>query len=414
MMRGFFERQPPQTPYRSEKGMHSCVSCGLYQFVRSPRMKPYGEFGKRIMVIGEGPGEDEDQKGHPWQGRTGRVLQRQYRELGVDLFRDCVSLNAVNCRPVDKGGRDRTPTEYEIACCRQKVVGAVQEYQPKLILLHGGAALSSLIGYRWKRELGGITKWAGQTIPDANLGAWVCPTFHPSYIEHQEGTSEVDILWRKDLGHAFAKATEPLPKAPWPEEVVEVSQDAEGVLRRLYEEKPALLAFDIETTGLKPYDVKAHETISISFCSSPDKAHAIPFPTQEGPLRLLRRILESPKIGKIAANMKYEDTWLTIMHGIQVKPWAFDTMLAAHLLDNKPGITGLKFQAYVRFGVLGYDEETAPYLKSSGPYKPNRVREFAKTDDGLHRLLLYNGMDAFLTYRLAMEQMEALGMEKGE
>ena len=70
-MRGFFDKQQlEKTPYKSEKGTLSCVSCGLYKYVMSPRMKPYGEFGKRIMVIGEGPGEEDDKKVISLQGMT--------------------------------------------------------------------------------------------------------------------------------------------------------------------------------------------------------------------------------------------------------------------------------------------------------------------------------------------------------
>ena len=151
-MRGFFDKQQlEKTPYKSKKGTLSCVSCGLYKYVLTPRMKPYGKFGKQIMVIGEGPGEDEDRKGRPWQGKMGRVLQRKYRQLGIDLFEDCISLNAVNCRPVDNKGNNRAPTEYEIACCRQKVIDTIKQYQPKLIILQGASAVSSIItGYCWK------------------------------------------------------------------------------------------------------------------------------------------------------------------------------------------------------------------------------------------------------------------------
>ena len=110
-MRGFFDKQQlEKTPYKSEKGTLSCVSCGLYKYVESPRMKPYGKFKKGIMVIGEAPGQEDDKKGKLWQGMTGKFLQRKYRQLGIDLFEDCVSLNAVNCRPVDDKGNNRAPT----------------------------------------------------------------------------------------------------------------------------------------------------------------------------------------------------------------------------------------------------------------------------------------------------------------
>jgi len=408
-MRGFFEKTATQLPYRSEKGIHSCASCGLYKSAHSPKMEPYGACEKGIMVIGEGPGEDEDRKGRPWQGRTGHVLQQQYTRLGIDLFRDCVSLNAVNCRPVDKKGFNRPPTEYEIACCRQKVIDAIAQYKPGMIMLHGAGALSSLIGYKWKKDLGGVMKWRGWTIPDREYGAWLCPTFHPSYVERQEEDNEVAIIWERDIQRAFEKVGKPFPFSADEEQRIIVSENPGDVLPMLLKEAPPLMTIDIETTGLKPYNKAEHQIVAISFCFDVNRAYAIPFPTEKRHLGLLKRILTNPNVGKIAANMKHEDNWLNVLHGIEVNPWAFDTMQAAHVLDNRPGITGLKFQAYIQFGVLGYDEEVSPYLHSSAPNIPNRILELTRDKDSFRRLLLYCGMDSLLEFRLAELQMKEMG-----
>jgi uracil-DNA glycosylase family 4 len=409
-MRGFFDKDQFSSPgYKSQKGILSCASCGLYKFAMSPRMKPYGKFEKQIMIIGEGPGEEEDRKGKPWQGKMGRALQRKYRQLGIDLFRDCVSLNAVNCRPVDGKGNNRSPTDHEIACCRQKVIAAIKEYQPKVIILQGGAAVSSLIGYRWRGRQNGIMTWRGWTIPDRELDAWVCPTFHPSYVERQEGESEVRVIWTRDLKRAFTKLEEPFPSYRDERECVTITHDADGVLRTILKEKPQYLAFDIETTGLKPYNKEDHQIVSISFCWDGEQAYAMPFPAEGKGLVLLKRVLVHSKIGKIAANMKYEDHWTNFLHGIEIQPWVFDTMQASHILDNRPGITGLKFQSYVRFGLLSYEEEVAPYLKSPSSNAPNKIMQLVRDRQLFNKLLLYNGIDSLMTYRLAKAQIKELG-----
>ena len=54
---------------------------------------------KGILIIGEAPGQVEDRKGLPWQGGTGRLLKRTLEKQGIDLFEDCICVNAVNCRP---------------------------------------------------------------------------------------------------------------------------------------------------------------------------------------------------------------------------------------------------------------------------------------------------------------------------
>jgi uracil-DNA glycosylase family 4 len=438
MIQSFFDKDQlmGQAPYKSAKGFLSCVSCGLYTYAVSPRVAPYGEFRKDIMVIGEAPSENEEENGVPWQGKMGRVLQHKYKQLGIDLFKDCISLNAVFCRPVDKSGNDRPPTEHEMACCRQKVLSAIRQYAPKVIILHGGAPLSSLItGYRWHGNPTGIMAWQGWSIPDRELNAWVCPTFHPSFVEwHKEeekGQSEVERIWTQDLKQAFSLVDEPFPDLKKEQDCVIISYDVEDVLTKILRQKPSLLAFDIETTGIKPYNKENHVIVSISFCMDLNEAYAIPFPTDPRHVRLLKRILEHPKIRKIAANMKYEDNWMSVLHNINVNPWAFDTMLATHILDNRPGICGLKFQSFVRFGLPSYDEDISPFLKSTDTNTPNSILElvtgglsnlasepgigtfneiikYAKTQESFRKLLLYNGIDSLMTYRLAMLQMKEM------
>lgn len=410
-MHGFFNKEALQGPaYKSEKGVLSCASCGLYKFAMNPKIKPYGEFRKGIMVVGEAPGEDEDLKGRPWQGKMGRALQHKYRQLGVDLFKDCISINAVNCRPVDGKGNNRPPSDHEVGCCRQKVLAAIKEYQPKVIILQGGSAVSSLItGHRWKGSQSGITTWRGWAIPDREFNAWVCPTFHPSFIERQE-KNEAGVIWEGDLKRAFAKAEHPLLDRTKSEgDCVIVTHDVELVLSTLLRQPPPLLAFDIESTGLKPYNKEDHKIVSISFCGEWNKAWAIPMPTEPKHLRLLKRLLEGPDIKKIAANMKMEDNWLVTLLDINTDPWFFDTMQAAHILDNRPNINSLKFQAYVRFGTPNYDQEVSPYLKSPHPNVPNKIMELISTKEGFRKLLLYNGIDSLSTFRLAMIQMKEIG-----
>jgi len=107
----------------------------------------------------------------------------------------------------------------------------------------------------------------------------------------------------------------------------------------------------------------------------------------------------SPKIGQ---NIKYEDNWCHELLG-PVDGWMWDTMLASHVLDNRAGITGLKFQAYVNFGILDYSSHIEPFLRAPGSNDLNCVEEAPRRD-----LLLYNGVDSMVTYRLAMKQMAAM------
>jgi len=379
-------------------------------------MKPYGSYKQRIMVVGEAPGEDEDRRGKPWQGKAGRALQNAYRKHGIDLFQDCISINAVLCRPIDEKGNNRTPTNQEIASCRPQLLKAISIYKPNLILLHGGTAVTSLIGHRWKHDMGGIMKWRGWTIPDREFNAWLCPTFHPSFIERQQAFEEVETIWHQDLARALALVDTPLPVYPQEEECVMIGARALPVLELLERELEAAIAkgrrpwlsFDLETTGLKPYNTEVHRIACISFCISEDRAFSVPPPESKQELALFRKLMTDERVGKVAANMKFEDTWLKVLYGIDVHPWAWDTMLAGHVLDNRPGICGLKFQSYVNFGLMGYEDEVSPYLRSSDSNTPNRIMSCMLDPVLRRKVMTYNGIDSLMTYRLALKQQGAL------
>lgn len=408
-MKGFFDKNRLQIPFKSHGRIHSCVSCGLYKTASHPKIEPYGKGKKGIAIIGEAPEAVDDREGLFWQGRSGKVLQRKLSGLGIDLYEDCVSVHAVNCIPLDKNGNVRMPTEHEIACCRPRIINSLRPFRPQMVLLLGDAPISSLIAYKWKKELGTIHRWRGWTIPDREYQTWLCPTYSPTFVLSQQENNEVEVIWDKDIRQALEKAKEPFPQWKDEESCVKICRNMTEIREHLKD--ATLFAFDLETTGIKPYDTSIHKIVCISFCANEEQSYVIPFPTDRKDLRMLKKLLENPKIGKIAANIKFEDTWMNILCGIKVKPWKFDTMLATHVLDNRPRINGLKFQAYVQYGVLGYEDFIESYLKGKDSYGVNNIMELVKDKSMFHKLMIYCGIDSLLEFRLAKDQMARLGVE---
>lgn len=290
----------------------------------------------------------------------------------------------------------------EITLCRNHVLRAIYKYRPRIILLLGTNAVKSVIGARWTKNLGGISKWRGWAIPDRELRTWLCPTFHPSYLMRIDSKAATTVF-RRDLKRALKLGK--VPKFEKEEDQVTIVEDTRDLVDLLIGERIQRVAWDIETTGLKPYDIKNHKVVAAAFCASLDRAYVTPYPD----MRLLKRILVDRRICKIAQNMKFESMWAH-MFGYDVRGWEWDTMLASHVHDNRSGVTGLKFQAYVRFGLVGYDDEIAPYLKGKNPKDSNsvnRIEEAMRTKR--KQVLQYCGVDALVTYRLALIQMEELG-----
>ena len=420
MNNGFFSKREVESKTRPTGKSLSCTACGLYKDVVSPKMKPFGEFKKGIMNIGEFPGETDDKRGKQWQGKAGKFLEKTYKSIGIDLFEDCININAINCRPINDKGSDRLPTAPEIDNCRKIVLAAIEKYKPKVIILFGQFALQSIIGHRWKKDLGSIQKWRGWNIPDQDFKCFICPVFHPTYVIRQiEQDDCTEIIWRKDLKNAiFCIDREfPIPNEPEIEIIEDLTElnfipvkdhlnfkDENAKIKAKIEYKT--IAFDYETTGLKPH-AEGHRIVCASIADTEDHAYVFMMPKTRKERLPFIEILKNPNIRKVAQNMKFEHTWSVVRLNTEVVNWHFDTMLASHTLDNREGVTGLKFQTYVQFGIVDYDSEINPYLRAEDEKNGNsinRIMELVEQPGGSEKLLRYCAMDSIYEYRLAKLQ----------
>jgi hypothetical protein len=308
------------------------------------------------------------------------------------------------CCPLDAKGNYETPPNKALECCRKHVMGVISTYKPKVVVALGNGVVFSLFGARWKKDLGGIAKWRGFTIPDPELNAWICPTYSTRYIQASDG-GVAEVIWQQDLEQAIQKAGEVLPvyKAPMIEEITDLT-----ILQTI--PKGSIIAFDYETTGLKPH-AKGHRIVCVSVAYSPDKVYVFLMPGTKRERQPFVDLLARPDVYKMAHNMKFEETWSFIRLKQHVQGWLWDSMQAAHILDNRKGVCGLKFQAFVNFGVADYSSEIAPYLKGDDDKcanSMNRVQELLEKPDGKDKLLRYCALDSIYEYRLAMLQREQM------
>jgi uracil-DNA glycosylase family 4 len=125
----------------------------------------------RLMVIGEGPGAQEDAAGQPFVGRSGQLLDRMLESVGIDSNQDAYVCNIVKCRPPE----NRKPTALEMAACKPWLEQQIALVDPAVILLAGATAVEGLLGIK-----GGITKLRGQWRQWD--GRWLMPILHPSYL----------------------------------------------------------------------------------------------------------------------------------------------------------------------------------------------------------------------------------------
>lgn len=398
---GFFslKQNKELTTVSKNTKARGCYTCKLYKDCISPKLFATGKGKKKILIIGEAQGEKEDKRKKQFVGKAGKRVRRTLKKFNIDLDRDCRKINSVCCRPP----RNRNPKTIEIDSCRPNILNEIEKNPPKLIIAFGSYALESLFGHRIK-NIGGITKWRGWCIPDRDFKCWICPTYHPSYIDRNEHNPATNLLFEKDIENALFALDKPIPE--YNEDNIKIFTDHKSTnkrLRYILKKKPKIITFDYETTGLKPHR-KGHSIVS---CSISWENYNIAFLINKRVMPLLKQILTDPDIKKTGHNIKFEHNWTREVFDVTVRGWIWDSMLAAHCLDNRRKITRLKFQSLVRYGVLDYDSHIEPFLKSKkkGANEFNRIEELNQKD-----LLLYCGMDSLLEYRLAMDQMKEIGI----
>jgi uracil-DNA glycosylase len=168
----------------------ACRKCTI-GYERRHNVYGEGDPCARLMVIGEGPGETEDELGRPFVGRAGQLLDRML--AAIDLPREAVYIcNTVKCRPTvpgPNGSRNRAPEPSEMENCRPFLDEQIEIVAPSVILALGAPAAKSFLGRDFQ-----ITKMRGSWY----VGPRDTPlmvTFHPAYILRQTG-GEIEAVKR--------------------------------------------------------------------------------------------------------------------------------------------------------------------------------------------------------------------------
>lgn len=150
----------------------SCTRCKLCK-TRTKTVFGVGPEDAPLMVIGEGPGADEDQRGEPFVGAAGKLLDEMLNSLGRTRASNVYIANVVKCRP--PGNRD--PESDEVAACRPFLDRQIELLKPRLILALGRIAAQRLLG-----STAPLSKLRG---PQHQYGAAATPvlvSYHPAYL----------------------------------------------------------------------------------------------------------------------------------------------------------------------------------------------------------------------------------------
>ncbi len=154
-----------------------CRGCGLY---REATQTVFGEGAKgaRLMLVGEMPGNDEDQEGRPFVGPAGRILDQALAQAGIARADTYVTNVVKHFKWEPRGARrlHKTPNLREVGACRPWLEAEIALVKPEVLVCLGATAAKALLGPDFR-----VTRQRGQFV-DSHLAPHVTATGHPSAV----------------------------------------------------------------------------------------------------------------------------------------------------------------------------------------------------------------------------------------
>ncbi len=155
------------------KDIEACTACELHKGIRN-KVPGQGNPHAKLMIIGEGPGGEEDKQGLAFVGPAGMLLTKMLQ--AINLKREDVYIaNVVKCRPPG----NRVPTRNEADACKNFLRAQFALVRPRIILIMGSTALQNVLSPDAR-----ITSARGKWIE--RKGVFFMPTYHPAALLRDE------------------------------------------------------------------------------------------------------------------------------------------------------------------------------------------------------------------------------------
>ena len=165
----------PATGFENWDGLidaiHACEACELSQNC-TQKVPGVGSREADLMIVGEGPGHDEDIRGEPFVGRSGQLLDRMLAAIGIAREQVYIT-NIVKCRPPN----NRDPKPDEALACRAFLEAQIRAIEPRVILSVGRVSAHNLLGTT--APVGKLIRQL-HTLPGTEIPVKV--TYHPAYL----------------------------------------------------------------------------------------------------------------------------------------------------------------------------------------------------------------------------------------
>lgn len=358
-----------------------CDNCSLrhnWPTLTTARMPLSGNLkNPDILIVGEAPGEVEDQKGEAFVGPSGNLLRKN---VPPRHERRCAFQNAVRCRPTDNA----TPMPQDVHACSVHLEEDLAKHKFKAILGVGNVPTRRFC----PEENIGHVHGTWMPVEVAGQAYWFYPVFHTSYVlRTQKDYSDGAVLpvFEADMRKFFRQLdNRPPPRIyqfdPKQVHLAFTEEDARGLIDKL----AAPIGVDLETNGLEPY---RHDAKLLTAALSDGKT-TVAFPIQhpdaanDWGLPLLLETLH--RLHWIAHNAAFELLWLRFFAGNDplVDFQVFDdTQALARIYHQRSTVTSLASQTRIHLGVN---------VKQIMEINAKFITEYKLPD-----VLTYNGLDAW-------------------
>ena len=394
---------------------HECSQCQLFQRsgARSPNLPVIGTPNPWLYVIGNNPDQSDDRNGRIFSGRSSEDFGEALKDIGGEVEK-CRFSNAIRCLPKGAIGTD------ELTICSKRTRDDIEVTKPRAILCLGEEALRTLWpnGYE---DIFSITRTRGGLIPytmESGEIIGVVPTLSQAFMGRQGDfippeltqawVDDISLAWdTASIGTTVFKEWQEQGLYEEPNELILVKTVAQ--VQTLFEKlkTASKVAFDFETTSLKPWKLKEHKgnepvLFSIAFAFD-NETHALPLynywstKVQASIIEALGKwfVEACPEQIKIAHNLKFDLLWGLIHAGEKYFNYTVpteritpvgqyhDTQQIAWILDERPSMCKLKVAAWKYLGKNDWSIDAKNVLK----YPVDEV-------------LKYNALDSWYTLKL--------------
>lgn len=371
---------------------------------------PLGPNQYDLLVIGDRPFQEEDQRGVPFQDPASGMVLEMMKNAGINLDRTYM-VKLVRCKPQGK----RKPTVSEYNLCRDEYLRKeIELIQPKVVLLIGAEALRA---FNMQGKYGPINSIRGKVFEEQFAGWDDGPTFkvistlNPSTFYYRQ-----DDKLRARVQHDYIVVKQALDDQPVTEHftpewhLIDSAEKLEWLEQEI--NKTTLIGFDTESPHLR-FRKCPLMTIQISW--GWDQTAVIPMfkhdpnaPVEQEYHLLaafgeenrslikgfVQRVFGNPLIAKAAQNFKYDENVLRWNYQVRIKGFRFDTQVMKHLMNELPPSD----LAYLCDAYFHWGDYEAKRRAITGQGKKLR-NTFDKVPDEI--LWPYGATDALGTYRLA-------------